>query len=53
VLVLVRDFGRRAEETGEIEVRSAAIWTVREGKIRQIAFYADRQAALKAVGLSE
>jgi ketosteroid isomerase-like protein len=53
VLVLVRDFGRRAQQTGEIAVASAAVWTVREGKIAQIVFWADRSAALKALGLEE
>lgn len=51
VLVLVRDFGRRAEETAEVAVTSAAVWTVRDGKIAQITFWADRGTALKALGL--
>ncbi len=53
VLVLVRDFGRRTEETGEISVTSAAVWTIREGKIAQIVFWADRSTALKALGLED
>jgi ketosteroid isomerase-like protein len=53
VLVLVRDFGRRSAEIGEIAVASAAVWTVRDRKVVQIAFYADRSTALKAVGLAE
>ena len=51
VLVLVRDFGRRSEETGEIPVASAAVWTLRDGKVVQITFYADRSRALEAAGL--
>ncbi len=51
VLVLVRDFGRRAEETGEVVVASAALWTMRDGKVVQITFYANRSTALEAVGL--
>src|SRR5947209_8543923 len=46
VLVLVRDFGRRAGNTGEAGVTSAAIWTVRDGKVARIAFWAERAAAL-------
>jgi ketosteroid isomerase-like protein len=53
VLVLVRDFGSRSEEIGEIAVASAAVWTVRDRKLVQITFYADRSTALKAVGLAE
>jgi len=53
VLVLVRDFGSRSEETGEVAVASAAVWTVREGRISQIVFWADRAAALKALGLEK
>ena len=51
VLVLVRDFGRRGEETGEIAITSAAVWTVRGRKIAQITFWADRATALKALRL--
>jgi ketosteroid isomerase-like protein len=53
VLVLVRDFGRRAGNAGEVRVTSAAIWTVRDRKVARIAFWAERAAALKAVGLQE
>jgi ketosteroid isomerase-like protein len=53
VLVLVRDFGRRVGNTGEVPVTSAAIWTVRDRKVARIAFWANRAAALKAVGLKE
>jgi ketosteroid isomerase-like protein len=53
VLVLVHDFGRRPQQTAEVSVRSAAIWTVRGGKIRRVEFCADRPTALKAVGLEE
>jgi ketosteroid isomerase-like protein len=53
VLVLVRDFGRRAVNAPEIAVSSAAIWTVRDGKVTQITFFADRAKALEAVSLQE
>jgi ketosteroid isomerase-like protein len=35
----------------EMETESASVWWVRDGLIRQIVFYLDRQAALKAAGL--
>jgi len=53
VLVLVRDFGRRAGDTREVAVTSAAIWTVRDGKVTQVTFYADRDRALADLGLKE
>jgi ketosteroid isomerase-like protein len=53
VLVLVRDFGRRVGNTGEVRITSAAIWTVLDRKVARIAFWADRAAALKAVGLAD
>ncbi len=52
VLVLVRDFGRRAVNAPEVAVSSAAIWTVRGGKVTQITFYADRAKALTDLGLA-
>lgn len=48
VLYLGRDFGGRRDGLGEIELLSSAIWTVRDGKITQIVFYATRNAALEA-----
>jgi ketosteroid isomerase-like protein len=53
VLLLVHDFGCHAVDTPEVRVTSASIWTVRDGKIVKIAFFADRSRALKAVGLEE
>jgi ketosteroid isomerase-like protein len=52
VLALVRDFGRRGGDAGEIAITSAALWTVRDGKVTQIVFYAQRDDALEALGLS-
>jgi hypothetical protein len=51
VLVLVRDCGTRAGDDHEVAVSSAAIWTLREGKVAEIAFHVDRSTAFKAVGL--
>src|SRR6266568_3620068 len=53
VVVLPRDYGRRAGMEAEVSVLGAAVWTVRDGKIARVAFYAHRSEALEAVGLSE
>lgn len=49
VLVLVRDFGRDAREAREVAMASAAVWTLRAGKVSRITFCADRATALKLV----
>jgi hypothetical protein len=36
----------------EVETPSAAVWWFEEGRIKQAAFYLDRQAGLKAAGLA-
>ncbi len=51
VLLLNRGFGRHEGSQAEVENASAAVWTVRDGKIARAEFYADRAEALKAVGL--
>lgn len=51
VLVLIRDYGRRAGDTQEIAHTSAAVWSVRDGRVARIVFYADRASALEAEGL--
>ena len=53
VLVLAHDFGRRAGNADSVGGRFAAIWTVRDGKVARIVFWADHEQALKAVGLEE
>jgi ketosteroid isomerase-like protein len=53
VLVLVRDFGRRAGMTVEASVVAGTVWTVRDGRVARVAFYPHRSEALKAVGLEE
>ena len=52
-VVLVRDYGRRKDSDAEVRVTGAAVWTVRDGKITRVEFYADRAEALEAAGLSE
>jgi len=53
VLLLVRDYGRRQGMEREVTLLGAALWTIADGKITRAVFYADRAAALEAVGLSE
>jgi ketosteroid isomerase-like protein len=53
VVVLVRDYARRAEMETEVAQRGASIWTVREGTIARAAFYPTRMEALEAAGLRE
>jgi ketosteroid isomerase-like protein len=52
VLYTGHDYGGRRDGRGEIELRSSAIWSVREGKVTRIAFYAKREDALEAAGLA-
>jgi hypothetical protein len=52
VVVVTRDYGRRAGMEAEVLILGAAIWIVRDGKILRATFYADRDAAFEAAGLS-
>jgi hypothetical protein len=52
VVVLTRDYGRRAGMEAEVSVLGAAIWIVRDGKIARATFYTDRGEAFEAAGLS-
>jgi hypothetical protein len=51
VLVHVRDHGKLRGTDSEVETQAAAVWTVRDGKIARIDFFADRGVARKAAGL--
>jgi ketosteroid isomerase-like protein len=53
VVVMNRNRGRMRDSEAEVEVVSAAVWTVREGKIARIEFFTDRRVALSALGLEE
>jgi ketosteroid isomerase-like protein len=53
VVVLVRDYGKREADAPEVELRGAAIWTVRGGRIVRAESHADRAEALASVGLAE
>jgi ketosteroid isomerase-like protein len=50
VVVLPRDYGRRAGMDVEVGVLGGAVWTVRDGKIARVAFYLRRSEAFEAVG---
>jgi ketosteroid isomerase-like protein len=52
VLYLGRDFGGRKDGREEIELRSSAIWTISNGKVTQIMFFAERDVAREAAGLA-
>ena len=53
VLTLLQARARGKGSGIEIEARSTAIWTVRDGQVVRGAVYNDRAEALKATGLSE
>ena len=54
VLMLSRAFGLLKGSRAEVEATDAAIvWTVRDGKIARVEFYAKRAEALGTLGLSE
>ena len=53
VVVLVRDYGRRAGMAVEVNVVGASVWTVREGKIAKAVFYPNRRDALETLNLPE
>ena len=52
VLLLLRSHGRREDTDAEVEVHAAAICTFRDGKLARWEDWADRDAALKAVGVT-
>jgi len=52
ILWLGQDTGRRSDGTGEIAMASSAIWTVKDGKVTEAVFYADRARALRDAGLA-
>ena len=53
VLTLQRSYARLADSAQEVELTPGNVWTVRNGKIARVEYYADRAEALKAVGLEE
>jgi ketosteroid isomerase-like protein len=53
VLTVQRSYARLADTAQEIEFVPGNVWTVRDGKIARVEYYADRAEALKAAGLAE
>ena len=51
VVVLVRQHGRTAAGSAEVEEKSAVVFTFREGRILRMEFFYDRTSALKSAGL--
>jgi ketosteroid isomerase-like protein len=54
VVMVLCDYARREEDGSEVALKSAAVWTVRDGRIVRAEFYTGgRSEALKAVGMDE
>jgi ketosteroid isomerase-like protein len=53
VVSLVRQVGRTKTGGVEIEAPAAAVWTIRDGKLRRVEFHLDQEAALRSAGLGE
>jgi uncharacterized protein len=51
VVSLVRQIGIPKGAHAEIETQGAAVWMIREGRLRRVEFHLDRNAALRAAGL--
>jgi ketosteroid isomerase-like protein len=53
VVVLFRVRGRMSGTQNDVEMIGASVYLVRDGRVVRLEHYADRDAALDAVGLSE
>ena len=54
VVSVICDYARREPDAPEVALKSAAVWTVRDGRIVRAEFYTGgRDEALKAAGLAE
>jgi ketosteroid isomerase-like protein len=51
VVFLARQVATTRHQGVEVATESASVWWMREGQIAQIAFYLDRQSALRAAGV--
>jgi ketosteroid isomerase-like protein len=51
VVSLVRQTGIPKGADAEIETPGAAVWMIRDGRIRRVEFHLDREVALRAAGL--
>jgi ketosteroid isomerase-like protein len=53
VLVFTRQSGRGRESGVQIEIHFFQLWTIRDGRVRNIEFFRHRADALEAAGLRE
>lgn len=54
VVAIIRDYARSEPDAPEVDIRAATIWTVRDGRVHRVDFYAGGRAeALASVGLAE
>jgi hypothetical protein len=54
VVVVVRDYARSEPDAPEVDYMGATIWTVRDGRVSRVDFYAGGRAeGLASVGLAE
>jgi uncharacterized protein len=51
VVSLVRQMGVPRGAGAEVESRGAAVWMIRDGRLRRVEFHLDRDAALRAAGI--
>jgi ketosteroid isomerase-like protein len=53
VLVLSRSIGKGRGSSIEVELDTFGVYTIRDSKVAKVEFFTDREAALKAAGLTE
>lgn len=53
VVAVIRVAGRGRVSGIEIEYRPAGVWTIRDGRIARVVWFADRDAALEAAGVAD
>jgi SnoaL-like domain len=54
IVVVIRDYARSEAGAPEVDIRGATIWTVRDGRVHCVDFYAGGRAeALASAGLAE
>ncbi len=51
VVSLVRQIGVPRGTDAEVESQGAAVWMIRDGRLRRVEFHLDRDAALRAAGI--
>jgi ketosteroid isomerase-like protein len=51
VVSMVRQIGAPRGTDAEMETPGAAVWMIRDGRLRRVEFHLDREAALRAAGV--